>query len=85
MILTVYSDAAYLVVAKSRIRAAGYFYLGNKNAKISNGPIFIVAKLIKVVMESASEAEHGGLCINAQESVPIGNTLIRIGHMQSQY
>ena len=55
MILTVDIDAAYLVEEKSRIRADGYFYLGNK------GKIFILSKGIKAVMESSAEAECGGL------------------------
>ena len=82
MILTVESDASYLVEPKSRSKAAGCFYLGNKDGKFFNGPIFIVAKVIKEVMASASEAACGGLFMNAQESVPIRNALIEIVHIQ---
>ena len=67
MILTVDSDVAYLVASKATSRAYGYFYLGNKYGKIFNGPILILAKLIKVVMESSAEAECGGLYIDAQK------------------
>ena len=52
MILTVDSDATYLVAAKTRSRAAWYFYLGNKYGKSFNGPIFILDKVIKSVMAS---------------------------------
>ena len=33
-------------------------------------------------MASAAETECGGLYTNAQESSPIGNTLIELGHIQ---
>jgi hypothetical protein len=82
MILTIDSDAAYLVAAKARSRAAGYFYLGNKDNQLFNGPIYILTKLIKAVMSSAAEAECGGLYLNAKESVPMRNTLIELGHPQ---
>jgi hypothetical protein len=42
MILTIDSDAAYQVAAKSRSRASGYHYLGNLNGKLFNGAIFIL-------------------------------------------
>jgi hypothetical protein len=82
MILTIDSDAAYLVAAKARIRAAGYFYLGNQDNQRFNGPIYIYTKLILAVMSSAAEAECGGLYLNAKESVPLRNTLIELGHPQ---
>jgi hypothetical protein len=63
MILTIDSDAAYQVAAKSRSRASGYHYLGNLDGKLFNGAIFILAKIIKSVMQSAAEAECGGLYI----------------------
>ena len=71
MILTIDSDAAYLVAPKARSRAAGYFYLGNNDGKLFNGPIFILTKLIQAVMASAAEAECAGLYLNAHESVPM--------------
>ena len=55
MILTVDSDAAYLVSLKARSTAAGKCYLVNKYGKIFNGPIYIVAKVIKALMASAAE------------------------------
>jgi hypothetical protein len=68
MILTVHSDAAYQVVAKSRSRAAGYHFSGNKDGKLFNSPMFVLAKKINNVMASAAEAETGGLYMNAHDT-----------------
>jgi hypothetical protein len=57
-ILTIDSDAAYQVAAKSRNRASGYHYLGNLDGKLFNGAIFILAKIIKAVMQSAAEKQN---------------------------
>ena len=64
MILYVVSDAAYLVCPKARSRAGGYPYLGNKDGKLFNTVIFVLAKVIKNVMASASESEVGSLFMN---------------------
>jgi hypothetical protein len=48
MILTVHSDAAFLVAARTRSRAAGYHFFGNNDGKLFNGPIFVLAKIIKM-------------------------------------
>eukprot|EP00978_Attheya_sp_CCMP212_P001211 scaffold2532_cov42-Attheya_sp.AAC.3 len=53
MILQIDSDTAYLVAPKARNRAAGFFYLGNKDGSLFNGPIFILTKIIQAVMSSA--------------------------------
>jgi hypothetical protein len=82
MILTIHSDAAYQVAAKSRSRAAGYHFFSNKDGKLFNGPIFVLAKIIKNVMASAAEAETGGLFMNAQEAVPERITAEELGHIQ---
>ena len=60
MILRLDSDAAYLVNPQARSRAGGYFYLSNLSGTTFNGPIYILAKIIKNVMASASEAEKIG-------------------------
>ena len=85
MIFTVDSDAAYLLESKVRSRAAGYFYLGNWYGKIFNGPIFVLAEVIKTAMASVSETECVGLYMKTQESVPIRNTLIELGHLHPPY
>ena len=76
------SDAAYLVAPKGRNRAGGYFYLGNKDGKLFNGAIFILAKIIKAVMSSAAEAEVGSLYMNAREAIPLIYTCEKLGHIQ---
>jgi hypothetical protein len=75
MILTIDSDAAYQVASKSRSQASGYHHLGNLDGKLFNGAIFILAKIVKSVMQSAAEAECGGLYMNAKEAVPMRITL----------
>ena len=75
MILTLDSDAAYLNAPKARSRAGGYHYLENRDGKLFNGPIYILAKVIKAVMSAASEAECGALFMNAQQAVPMRITL----------
>ena len=84
MILTIDGDAAYQVVAKSRSRAFGYHYLRKLDGKLFNGAIFILAKIIKSVMQSAAEAEAecGGLYMNAKEAVPMRVILEELGHPQ---
>ena len=67
--------AAYLVTSKSRIRAAGYHYLGNYDGKLFNGPIYVLAKVIKSVMSSAAEAESESIFLNAGEAVQYIKTL----------
>jgi hypothetical protein len=82
MILSVDSDAAYLIAPQARSRASGYHYLGNKDGKLFNGAIFILTKLIPTVMSSAADAECGGLYMNAREAVPMITTLEELGHPQ---
>ena len=41
MILTLDSDAAYLIAPKAQSRAGGYYYLGNWDGKLFNGPIYV--------------------------------------------
>ena len=84
MILHNHSDAAYLVATGARSRAAGYTYFGNNknNKQIINGPISIIAKIIKGVMSSAAEAEIAALYMNAREILPLRVTCEELGHPQ---
>jgi hypothetical protein len=83
MILTVHSNAAYLVAAKARSRATGYHFFGNKDGKLFDGPmIFVLVKIVKNVMASAAEAETGGLYMDVQEAVPERITAEELGHIQ---
>ena len=71
MILQSISDAVYLVCLQARSRMGGYHFLGNKDGKHFNGPLLVLAKIIKNVIGSAAEAEVGGLYINDQAALPI--------------
>ena len=82
MILHVDSDAAYLVAPEARSRAGGYQYLGNTDGTLFNGPVLVLAKVIKNVMASATEAELGALYMNAQEAVALRNCLEAMGFPQ---
>ena len=82
MILQADSDAAYLVAEEARSRAGGFIYLSNKDQQLFNGPIMVIAKIIKNVMASAAEAEAAALYMIAQEIVPLRQCLIELGHPQ---
>jgi hypothetical protein len=55
---------------------------GNKDGKLFNGPIMVLAKIIKNVMSSAAEAEVAALFMNAQEMAPMRQCLKDLGHAQ---
>ena len=82
MILQGDSDAAYLVCPEARSRLGGYLFLGNKARTQFNGPLLVLAKVIKNVMASAAEAELGALYTNAQEALPMRQCLEELGHKQ---
>ena len=82
MILSIDSDAAYLVAPQARSRAGGFHYLGNSDGSLMNGSIAVIAKIIKNVMASAAEAEVGALYMNAQLALPMRITLKELGHPQ---
>jgi hypothetical protein len=89
MILSVCSDAVYLVLPNARSRAAGLFFLSNRSGATStppsptpNGPIHVLCKTLRTVAASASEAETGALFLNAQEAVPMITALTEMGHPQ---
>jgi hypothetical protein len=82
MILQGDSDAAYLVCPEAKSRAGGYHFIGNKNGELFNGPIMVLAKIIKNVMSSAAEAEVAALFMNAQEMAPMRQCLKDLGHPQ---
>jgi hypothetical protein len=82
MILRIDSDAAFLVRPEARSRAGGYHYLGSKDGTLFNGPILVLAKIIKNVMASAAETEVAGIYLNATEAVSERNCLLEMGHPQ---
>ena len=86
MILSVDSDAAYLVAPGAKSRIAGFFYFkhapdGKPLLRI-NSPIHVECRYIRHVVASAVEAEVGGLFHNCQTAIPIRNCLILMNHPQ---
>jgi hypothetical protein len=69
MIVQNHSDAAYLVEPEARSWAGGFFFLGNQDGKLINGSILIIAKTVKNVASSASEAEIAALFINSSPAI----------------
>ena len=81
MILSIDSDAAYLVAPKARSRVAGYFQL-NSLPHIINGALLVECKALRHVVASSAEAETAGIFHNAQVAVPIRYMLEQLGHAQ---
>jgi hypothetical protein len=78
MILHIHSDASYLSENEAKIRAGGFFYMGNttkNDKKLTHGAILIISKVLKHVMSSAAEAEIGAVFINAKEGAVLRTTL----------
>ena len=57
MILRIGSDGAHLVFPRSRSRAGGYHYLGDKGGTMLNAPIRALTKLIPLATAPAAGAE----------------------------
>ena len=67
MVLCAHYDAGFHNESKGCIRARAYVFLSEKDAMPRwNGPVLTLAKIIKFVMSSASEAELGTMFITAQ-------------------
>ena len=66
------SDAAYLAAPEARSRAGGYHYCTENAGEQFNGPIHVMAKVIKNVMASAMEAEIAAMFMNARLMVEYG-------------
>ena len=82
MCLWIDSDTSFASIRNARIRVGGFFYLSLQPAKTPkhhdpppNGPIFVLCRIMKIFLLSATEAEYGGIFINAKEGVPIRTTL----------
>ena len=82
IILQANSNAAYLVSPKAQSCAGGYHFLGNADRTQFNGPVLILAKIIKNVMASVAEAEVAPLYLNAKEVFAICQCLIKLGYPQ---
>ena len=76
MVLTLHSNASHLSELESKSRAAGHYYLTNKNNdSLSNGAVMTLSKIIKHVMTSASEAEVAAIFYNCKAAQPLRITL----------
>jgi len=83
MILKIHSDTSFLSESQARSRVGGYFFLGNKDdTSTNNRAIYVIAKIIKNVVASVSEAEIAGVFFDAKEAVPIRQSLEEMGHPQ---
>ena len=87
MILTIDSDAAYLVLPQARSRIAGYHYLSSlplspEQSPPLNAPILVLCKTLRTVVSSAAESETAGVFTNAQLALPIRYILQCLGHQQ---
>jgi hypothetical protein len=91
MCLYLHSDASYLSETRARSRAAGHCFLSSTPVDPTappngipplNEPIHTLCTIIDVVVGSAVKAEIGAGYLNAQEAVPIRNTLLELGHPQ---
>ena len=85
MILAIHSDASYLSEPNARSRAGGHMFLaGKEDIPLNNGAILNISQTIKTVMSSAAEAELAALFINAKTAVSMRQTLVELGHPQTQ-
>jgi hypothetical protein len=83
MMLAVHTDTSYLSELGGKSRAAGHFYLTNRNDEdFNNGAILTLSSIIKHVMSSASEAELAALYYGCKQAATIRVTLEEMGHPQ---
>ena len=83
MILVLHSDVSSLSEPEFKSRAAGHYYLANKdNGSLSNGAVLTLSKIIKHVMTYASEAEVAALFYNCKSAQPLRTALEEMGHPQ---
>jgi hypothetical protein len=83
MVLAIHSDALYLSEPKARSRAGGHMFMaGNEEIPFNNGAVLNISQIIRAVISSAEEAELGALFINAETSISIRQTLIKLGNPQ---
>ena len=76
MILCAHSDAGFQNESNGRSRAGAHIFLSENDAMARwNGSVLTLAKIIKFVMSSASEAELGAMLIIAQKMVAMRQTL----------
>ena len=71
MILHIHINVLYLSALKKHIHAGGHLFFSDNTLKTANykhnGPIHIIAKILKNVIGSAAEAEIGPTYVNTLE------------------
>ena len=87
MILSLVSDAAYLVLPDARSQCNTLYTLTDISTSEpltvkSNGPVHVLVKTVCGIPASTSEAEMAGIFMGAQEEVPMISTLVEMGHPQ---
>ena len=76
MVLCAHYDAGFHNESKGCSRAGAHIYLSENNSTPRwNGTVLTLAKMIKFVISSASEAELGAMFTTAQEIVAMRQTL----------
>ena len=88
MVIHIHSESSYLSAPKARIRDGGHFFFYSHSpdtAKCTlNGPIHVIAEILRNVMGSSAEAEIGASHTNGQEAIPIRTALKEMGHPQQR-
>ena len=79
MILHIHIDGSYLLAPKACSHAGGHFFFSSNTADPAkcppNGPVHVIAKILRNVMGSAAETEVGASYINGQEDIPLRQAL----------
>ena len=64
MILAAHADTGFLNKSRARIRVGAHIFLSENDPKPKlNGPVLMIAQIIKTVIPSAAEAEMAALYI----------------------
>ena len=94
MILHIASNGSYLSESKSRSRVGGIFYLSSKLPQHNqasdcnhpfNAPFHVVARILKMITNSAMETEVAATFYNVKEALPFRVTLAEMGHPPTTY
>jgi hypothetical protein len=80
MILCAHTNTGFHNESKSLSRAGAHIFVSKNNPfPKHNGPVLLIAQLMKFVMSSAAKAKLGALYTTAKEVVPLHQTLIKMG------
>jgi len=79
MILAASSDDGYLNESKARSRAGDHIFLSEDDPALNlNGPILIIAQIVKAVMSSTAETELAALFITAKKMAPFRHAILKM-------